>query len=326
MVTFVNIKIQRSIEKQLLDVPARDLHQYLKGPTIFELRAQYKRPFFASVLLHGNETSGWDAVRRFLQDYPTASMLLFVGNVHAAASGVRHLPHEPDFNRIWRSDPWKSEIDSIIRDFDPWCAVDFHNNSGPNPPYNVVTDQRKLTLALAKMFSDRVIFTDHTQDILARAISDQCPAVTIETGTINDPESERRAYEMLCALDERQWFPEESPCLDDFDAYKTLGIVKAKHATNDLATYPTFNPLLRNSSFQTLTAGTRFVESIESDWEIRVENPSSNEDLTHEFFDCRESEVFLARDVVLSMFTSEPLLAVQDCVCYFLTRTRFIYE
>ena len=70
------------------------LHWQGAGPTLF-----------VSVLLHGNEDAGLKALQRLLRKYrgrplPRA-MSVFVGNVHAAAAGVRHLPEQPDFNRIW---------------------------------------------------------------------------------------------------------------------------------------------------------------------------------------------------------------------------------
>lgn len=328
MVNYLTIRYKRWLARKILDLPAKELHRYIDGPTFFDLRTHGRQPFFVSVLLHGNETSGWEGLRQFRKDYPNSSMLVFVGNVHAAAMGMRHLPHEQDFNRVWNQPPWVYEIDELVLKTHPWCAVDIHNNSSPNPHYCVLTDLRDRTLALAKMFSNKVIFTNHTENILARNLAYQCPAVTVETGTVDDPLSSKRAYQLMLKLSQLDGFPVENlpPRVDDFEAYETLGIVRATKATNDLNDYPLFNPILEKHSFKTLKAGTRFVDHLSSPWEISVENPATDQILTDQFFDIQDSEVFLAQDVVLSMFTADPVLASQDCICYFLARRSITSE
>ena len=92
----------------MLQADAADLHDILGGPTLFHLRGRREPALFVSVLMHGNETTGWDAVREVLRgfvgvdgfDLPR-SLSLFIGNVSAAAAGVRHLPSQPDYNRVW---------------------------------------------------------------------------------------------------------------------------------------------------------------------------------------------------------------------------------
>ena len=60
---------------------------------------------FVSVLLHGNEDTGLAAaqevLRRHLSRELHRSLLLFVGNVAAAAANVRTLPGQADYNRVW---------------------------------------------------------------------------------------------------------------------------------------------------------------------------------------------------------------------------------
>ncbi|HYA80090.1 MAG TPA: succinylglutamate desuccinylase/aspartoacylase family protein, partial [Methylocystis sp.] len=88
-----------------LDCPAAQLSELLRGPTLFDLPGRDSRPLFVSTLLHGNEDSGLIAVREVLRrhagrDLPR-SLLLFIGNVEAAAQNLRMTPEQPDFNRIW---------------------------------------------------------------------------------------------------------------------------------------------------------------------------------------------------------------------------------
>ncbi len=308
--------IRHEFDDGLLEVEAKDLHQWLSGPTIFDLRHHRKRPFFVATLLHGNETTGWDATRHFIEAHPEASFILLVGNPTAAAAGMRHLPHEMDFNRVWLQEPWCSTLRALLADVDPWCGIDIHNNSGPNPHYSVVTNRKAATLSLATLFSNKIIFTDHTLEILGHALSLHCPALTIETGTVDDPRSEERAFNMLHQLNELDEVPDAS--FDALESFATLGIVKVQHEHADLCTFPQFSTELEDKSFSVLPAGSRFAERLSNGWHLTVSNPANKLDLTCEYFDFRDQGVYLKQDVVLSMFTRKPLLALQDCVCYFL--------
>ena len=79
--------------------------QHLSGPTLIRLQGESKDVLFVSVLLHGNEITGWDAVRELLLESKERklprNLYLFIGNVAAAAEGLRVLDGQQDFNRIW---------------------------------------------------------------------------------------------------------------------------------------------------------------------------------------------------------------------------------
>jgi len=61
-------------------------------------------PLFVSVLLHGNEDTGWLAARSVLKKFAAAelprALSLFIGNVEAAGSGPRRLDGQPEYNRV----------------------------------------------------------------------------------------------------------------------------------------------------------------------------------------------------------------------------------
>ncbi|MEM1080561.1 MAG: hypothetical protein AAGH65_03180 [Pseudomonadota bacterium] len=74
----------------LLDLPAPELADRLNGPTLIHIPGRNPDPLFVSVLQHGNEVSGWDAVRRLLKgryrfEHLPRSMALFIVNVDSAA-------------------------------------------------------------------------------------------------------------------------------------------------------------------------------------------------------------------------------------------------
>lgn len=315
----MSFEIRDEFDKELLDVDAAELHAVLAGPTAFDLRRNSKQPFFVSTLLHGNETSGWNAVRRLMREQHDTSLILFIGNVAAAAQNLRHLPNERDLNRVWRLPKWHSFLNDLLQATKPWCGIDIHNNSGPNPHYSVVTDNHPTTHGLAKLFSNKLIYTEHTKDILSYAVSQHCPALTIETGTVDDPQSEVRAFDFLkrlCRMDH----PPELAC-SNLETFETLGIVKVESEHGTQRDFPHFDAALDHKSFQTIATGTTFVPSLAEGWQVKVMNPADDLEITDEFFVKHDREIRLKQDVVLSMFTRKPLLAMQDCVCYFLGRT-----
>src|SRR6516164_790244 len=81
---------------ELLHVPAWQLWQHLEGPSLFQIAGRRPEPLFVSVLLHGNEHTGWQAVQSVLGRYSGTqlprSLLLFVGNIAAAKMNARTLP------------------------------------------------------------------------------------------------------------------------------------------------------------------------------------------------------------------------------------------
>ena len=69
----------------LLERDARRLHEVLPGPSLIHLPGRRPDPLFVSVLLHGNEDTGWLAAREILRKYRESplprALSLFIGNV-----------------------------------------------------------------------------------------------------------------------------------------------------------------------------------------------------------------------------------------------------
>ena len=62
------LTVRDGIPPELLAADARQVARDLAGPTLFHLPGKRKEPLFVSVLLHGNEDGGWEAVRGLLRD------------------------------------------------------------------------------------------------------------------------------------------------------------------------------------------------------------------------------------------------------------------
>ena len=200
-----SLNIVHDLAPSIIELPASALAAALGGPTLFDLRKPDQAPLFISVLLHGNEPSGWNAVRRLADEIAAASVLLFVGNVDAARAGVRHLPDRPDFNRVWEggNTPEAAIADQVVafvKAARPYLAVDVHNNTGRNPPYAVITDTTPATLSVARAFARRALLTAQPEGFLTRRLVAFCTAVTVEVGTPDDPASTARAARFLARL------------------------------------------------------------------------------------------------------------------------------
>ncbi len=89
----------------ILEAKATDLLELLGSPTLIHLQGEAKEPLFVSTLLHGNETTGFYAIQRLLNEYQDKplprSVSIFIGNVEAAAVEQRRLDLQPDYNRVW---------------------------------------------------------------------------------------------------------------------------------------------------------------------------------------------------------------------------------
>jgi hypothetical protein len=154
----------------LLSVPASDLWRYLPGPSLFHVRGRQATPLFVTVLLHGNEDTGWRAVQAVLREHRgellPRSLLLFVGNIAAAQANVRTLPDQDDYNRSWPATPHPDtpvaglmrEMVEIVRRRSPFASIDVHNNSGHNPHYACVSSLDETHFHLAQLFGRTVVY------------------------------------------------------------------------------------------------------------------------------------------------------------------------
>lgn len=154
----------------LLDVPASELRRHLPGPSLFQVPGRDAQPLFVSVLLHGNEDTGWQAMQAVLQRHRRTilprPLLLFVGNVEAAKAKVRTLPHQTDYNRTWPGTPHAGapeallmqEVVDTVKRHAPFASIDIHNNTGSNPHYACVNSLEEPFLHLARLFSRTVVY------------------------------------------------------------------------------------------------------------------------------------------------------------------------
>lgn len=321
----MHFDLRHELPANVLDCTAAQLADVLRGPTLFDLGKPGKDPLFVSVLLHGNETSGWEAIRKLFSRTPeladTSSVLVFVGNVLSAQKGVRKLDGQPDYNRVWNggSTPEHRLAQDVIAYAGakkPWCAIDVHNNSGPNPHYSVITDLAPATRSLASAFSSLAILAKQPPGTLTQAFSDFCTSITIEAGIPTDPDSSERAGALIRHLLNEGRLAETPPeSLEIFDNF--VRVTVGPEIVNKDCTFPELNPELDTFNFKSLPAGSLVCRLKDRSCGIRANN-AEQRDVTEDYFVVEDTEVLLRQDVIMSMYTRDPLIAVQDCICYFL--------
>ena len=326
----------------LLDCDATELHDHLGGPTLIELKGAAEPALFVSVLLHGNETSGWDGVRRYLADTRELprDMTLFIGNTEAAKAGMRALPTQPDFNRIWgarteSADGQAAEaamaladrLQSLLAGRDYLASIDLHNNTGHNPYYSVVTDLEPHNLGLAYLFSDKAVYVEEPDTVLTRVFTDRCPAVALEVGPVGDPRCADRVYDYVQRCMALESVPEALP--NQFSLFRTRvrvhiqDEVSFRFEGDDASEDPT--PLVLTGgveavNFHVLGRGTVFGASqLAVDRVFKVLDVN-HRDVTDEYFEHDGEAILLKADVVPAMYTTDPYVVRQDCLCYFMER------
>lgn len=312
----------------LLDCPAERLVEALGGPALIHIAGACEPALFISVLLHGNEISGWNALRRLLAtvDVLPRSLIIFIGNVYAAARGLRVLPGQRDFNRIWRgsiSGP-EGQLAVCVRDWlrqrALFAAVDLHNNTGHNPHYSVLTRLDGDSRGLAYLFADKAVYIEEPDTVLSGMFDDLCPAVTLELGPVADPMCEERGLDFL----QRCLALTAIPAPGDLSLYRTRVRVHVKDGVEfSFADDHRDTPLVLTSgvegvNFHALPAGTAFGCSREPLSEVLRVLDVAHRDVTDEYFERRGDSLELRRRVVPAMYTTDPVVVMQDCLCYFM--------
>ncbi len=318
----------------LLDCEARQLHEILPGPGLIHLAGHRPEVLFVSVLLHGNEFTGWDAVRELLRKYQgpglPRSLSLFIGNVAAAREGLRHLPDQPDYNRIWRGAGTTPEhrmaqqLLEEVRRLDLFAAVDVHNNTGKNPHYACVNRLEPDYLHLASLFSRTVVYFIRPDTVMSMAMAQYCPAVTIECGQPGVPRGVVHVLEFLEACLHLDHFPAHPVAAKDLDLFHTVATVRIPPQLEfgfgedgrDLCLLPDIDRL----NFNELPAGTAFGRVRDADvvpFEVQDEQ---GREVSERYFEIRDRWIQTRVPVMPSMLTLDRDVIRQDCLCYLMER------
>jgi hypothetical protein len=332
------LTIIHTLPDGFLTIDPRDLMTLMPNPTIIDLKSTHdKPPLFVSILLHGNETTGFYALQHLLSDYLSGDktlprdLIILVGNVYAAKLFQRRLVGQVDYNRIWAggSRPEHliaNQVLNYLRARKPFAGIDIHNNTGSNPFYSCVNTLGFDSLHLAKLFSNLVVYFTRPHQTLSVALNQFTTAITIESGRSGKVAGIERVYQFV---EEVLNLPQlETSRLTNNDVAMFHSIARI-YVPNEATI--TFDKLPQSSY------GFTFIENIESmnflelsentcigwrhqvDLKLQVIN-EQGEDVSDDMFHYDNGEIRVKRPIVPAMFCTSETIIRQDCFGYIMQR------
>lgn len=195
----------------------------------FPSRSNQLQPQLITTLLHGNETSGIEALRRLIANPPTPlyDTYILVASVHAASTEPtffhRMLPNMPDLNRCFHPQKLEQISATLTSDFDniatpadgydqysepellafriwrfinqlkPRWLIDMHNTSGASPAFTVVRHLSDEHAILCQQFSPFIIRSSINMGALFE-LPTPFPCITVECGGTGDELANQTAF------------------------------------------------------------------------------------------------------------------------------------
>lgn len=321
-----------ALPEGFLDCPVNRLDTLLEGPTLIRLAGEQQPPLFVSVLLHGNEVSGFLALQILLKDFYQHSdrlpraLWIFIGNIEAARYGVRRLPGQPDYNRIWAGGeaPECEMARALLHELSRqplFAALDVHNNSGRNPIYGCVNTLEPEYLGLARYFSDLLVYFTEPHQVLGLALSRICPAATLECGTSGQPEGVTRVVRLIDRLLTGEHLPQKRPEHEPLKVFHTVArVTVCEEDSLGFGYQPQryalcFPEQLESLNFRLLAQGTLLAWRASGARGLTVTDNSGG-DVTELFLQQSGERIELRRECMLSMLTEDITVIYQDCLCY----------
>ncbi|GMQ84314.1 MAG: hypothetical protein BMS9Abin06_1097 [Gammaproteobacteria bacterium] len=330
------LHIHEVLPDGLLEARPTQLADLLGGPSLIHLPGRRTQPLFVSVLLHGNETTGFQALQALLKRYrdkelPRA-LSIFIGNVEAAKDGLRRLAGQPDYNRIWPGSdhpdsPEKrmmEEVFSIMQQRQPYASVDVHNNTGINPHYACINRIDHRYMHLASMFSRTLVYFIRPVGVQSMAFAQLCPALTVECGKVEQSAGKVHAQEFLDACLHLSEIPQHPVAAHDVDLFHTVAIVRVPRAysfgfgeqTVDIC----FINDLDHLNFRELPAGTTLAHLDGVDGMPLEASDESGQEVADRYFRVEDAMLRTTRALMPSMFTLDERVIRQDCLGYLMER------
>jgi hypothetical protein len=329
----MKLNILNEIPEGLYNCPLSEIHNILKGPTIIDLSKGKKDTLFISSLLHGNETTSFLALQKIFTEYKDKEyprgLVIFIGNTLSASTGQRHLPDQPDYNRIWEegSSPehlMSREVLTYASDLNLFACLDIHNNSGKNPFYGCINIIDKRWIELASYFSNQIVYFTEPSEVLSNAFAKLCPSVTIEAGLPGEEEGIEAVYKYIDKVLHLESF---NPEFDQFEAdvYHTIGRIKINKdarldffdkmsAESDIS----FIDTIDEKNFELVKKNTHFGHAENLEMISAINN--DNMDITDDIFCIIDGQLQSNRMFIPAMFTKDIYIMKEDCMGYIMEK------
>jgi hypothetical protein len=323
------LTILNEVSDELLSKSSHELYPFLPGPCLIHLDGLIQQPLFISVLLHGNEYSGWEVIRQVLATYKNQtlprSLSILIGNVKAASAGKRKLDDQPDFNRIWdNNDSHEAELMQTVlqhmQEKNVFASIDIHNNTGFNPNYACINSLQAEFLHLAKSFSRKIVYFIRPRGVQSLAFAKLCPAVTLECGQPGDQLGIEKAIHLVDKFLNLPAHENSDLPASDYDLFHTTAVIKI--------------PDEYSISFDGNPADIEFIQGIEkhnfeeidpdtvlAKINSEITQPfrvieESGADIFAEVFSVKNGKLYTRKLITPSMLTDNITIVRQDCLCY----------
>jgi succinylglutamate desuccinylase len=324
----------------LLERPASALHHVLDGPALIHLEGNNPQPLFVSVLLHGNEVTGWEAVRRLLKSHYSfdrlpRSLCLLIGNTRAAKHRLRRLDEQLDYNRCWPGGIHEdSEIGKLFRqvtdravELAPIASVDIHNNTGLNPHYAAINRIRPEFLRLASYFSSKVVYFTMPRGAQSLAFSRFCPSTTLECGQAGNVRGTDHTLGFLETCMHLPDLPTTPLEADDVHLFHMVATVRVHDDVlfgfGNVPTDVAFREDLDELNFQELPGGISLGDINDCPSHPLIATDVDGKDVTGQYFRFDRNQVETVREIMPSMLTLDRRVIQQDCLGYLMERIHF---
>lgn len=314
-------------------MPAYRLHEHLPGPSLFHLEGESSPALFLSVLLHGNESSGWEVVKRLLDRYKgkslPRSLSILVGNVKAARYRKRKLQSQPDFNRVWAGGnlPEHGMMQSILETMQHrgvFASIDIHNNNGLNPHYACTNRLDPRYLGLAREFSRMVIYFVRPSGVQSLAFAKHCPAVTLECGQPGDEYGIQLATNYVDKVLNMKSIKPAKNIHADIDLYHTVGVVKIPDdvsiSFNNEPADVRFIRGIERLNFEEIPAKTILAQVSSGIERPMIVLDEDGKDIFKKYFRIDNEQMQTTAGVMPAMLTDKIIFIRQDCFFYLMEK------
>lgn len=326
----MKLNILNKVPSNLLSLDIKDIHNLLEGPTLIHIKSKSKKdPLFLSTLLHGNETTSYVVLQKLLTEYNEDNLprdlIIFLGNTLAASEGMRHLPGQMDYNRIWEEgkhleNKLALEVVEYAKAHNVFASIDIHNNTGKNPLYGCINSLEEPFLALASYFGDHTVYFTEPHNVQSMAFSKITPSITIECGLpASEPgiENSYKFVKEILHMDKLTHNP-KSPTTEVFHTIARMKVNPA--AKIDFEDSPetdadiSFIPDLDEHNFEIIPKNNHlgYIRSLSL---LKVED-NNGKDITDHFLHVIDGELLTNFTFIPSMFTKDIFVMKEDCLGY----------
>ncbi len=315
----------------------KNIKDIFPHPTLIHLTGKQPQALYLSILMHGNETTGFFALQRLLRAYQThtlpRSLLIFISNVDATEQGVRKLPHQPDYNRIWpgtilpesRETQLAQRVYDKVLSYNPIACLDIHNNTGKNPHYGCISRTDLHTLRLANAFSFNSLFFHNIYGIQSVAFSQYFPSITLECGKPGLEEGTQHTYEFIDALMKTSTLETLEVKHPPLSLYQTTFKITVPDELRIGFTSDCHIQLrddIEDLNFVTCPAGTVLAKinshGLSVDYWLNAMD-TDNINRGNSLFVVTENQLCLSESLTPSMISPDIDIIRMDCLCYLMT-------